>query len=92
MIQSLLWQALLFLLRKLLDVGKPFIEEAVKTVIEAEALKHDDGSSYTGPEKRDYVFKHMAEFWGQQDWVSKGQRVTNLIVEAAVSYLKSIEK
>lgn len=89
MIQALLWQLLWAIVKIVFDVGKDFIAEAIKAVADAENLKKDDGTPYSGPEKKDYVVAQLVKFWGQVEWVEKGQRITNAIVEFAVSYIKS---
>ena len=89
MVQTLLWQLLLILLRIVLEVGKDFITAAIKAVTEAEDKKHDDGTPLTGPEKKAYVMGELIKAWSQEEWVTKGQRITNLVVEAVVNYIKS---
>jgi hypothetical protein len=96
MVQTLLWQLLFFLLRIALGVTKDMVLATIKAVTEAEEKKHEDGTPLTGPEKRSYVLTELISAWSNEDWAKivkeQTQSTVNLLVEAAVSYMKGLKK
>lgn len=94
--QALLWQLIFLLLRIILGVTKDMILATIKAVTDAEVKKHEDGTPFTGPEKRSYVLTELITAWSKEDWAKivtdQTQSTVNLLVEAAVSYMKGLKK
>jgi hypothetical protein len=58
-LNQLLWNVCLIVLRWVLGVSKEMVTAAIIAVDHARDLKHDDGTPYTGDEKKDYVIDQL---------------------------------
>lgn len=82
MVQAVIWPVIWLLVRKALNVSKAYVDAAIAAVKEAETL------DLPGPQKRQHVFKKLQEVYSEDDWAEAGRRITNTILELAVSYVK----
>jgi len=75
-------------MRLVLGVGKDLIFTTISAVESAEILIHEDGTNFTGPEKKDYVLGKISKFLSEVNWTEPSKKIINLIIELAVNYVK----
>jgi hypothetical protein len=90
--QAILWSIIWAAIRWILGVSKELIATAVQAATDAEALKHPDGTVYTGAEKKDYVVNKVKQNFLQLSTHPEWNSIINTIIELAVVYLKKPDK
>ena len=71
-----------------LGVSKAFVEAAIAAVIEAKDLKHDDGTLYTGQEKKDWVINELVIKFNDYQFKKEWSSTVSSIVDLAWSFAK----
>jgi hypothetical protein len=90
MLKTILWELALFCIRLALKLGKDFMAKALELVIAANALKHTDGSDYSGKEKYDYVFSGLLLYAKDYKYDMADMTSTlNTVIEVTLKYVKS---
>jgi len=86
-----LWAVAWWLIERLLKVTSDLVNATIEAVKKAETLTHEDGTPYTSAQKRAWVIKELKVWWTKEQWLEGGDRVTNMLIEAAVNYLESLK-
>jgi len=86
--QAILWSLVWILVRWALGVGKEVITQVITVVTEAETLKHEDGSAYTGLEKKNYVLGKLDSYFGSELLGNQTKIAYNALLELALNYIR----
>lgn len=88
MLQALVWQIVWVLIQYALGVSKEFVEAAIAAVIEAKDLRHEDGTFYTGAEKKDWVVNELVIKFNDYQFKKEWSSTVSSIVDLAWSFTK----
>lgn len=86
--QAVVWQIVWLLIQYALGVSKAFVEAAIEAVVKAKDLKHEDGSSYSGQEKKDWVINELLIKFDDYQFKKEWKSTFSTIVDLAWSYAK----
>jgi hypothetical protein len=86
--QAIGWKIVWLIVSYLFKVSRDFIEFTIDAVAKANTLKHDDGTSYTGTEKKDWVLNELVIKYNDHQFMKEWKSTFMAIIELAVSYTK----